>query len=100
MAALFLHTPLELDAPALLARAAAQTRAGGTLLSVGHYTLPRRNPHDTDGLLSAREVAAALGVQEPEWRIVVAEELPRKQAGHDGRDSTVLDAVLHAVRQA
>ena len=45
MAALFLHTPLELDAPALLARAAAQTRAGGTLLSVGHYTVPRRNPH-------------------------------------------------------
>jgi len=39
-------------------------------------------------------------VQEPEWRIVVAEELPRKQAGHDGRGSTVLDAVLHAVRQA
>ncbi len=34
--ALFLHTPLELDAPALLARAAAQTRDGGTLLTIGH----------------------------------------------------------------
>ena len=98
VAALFLHTPLELDAPALLARAATQTRAGGTLLSVGHYTLPPSNPHSTDGLLSAREVAVALGVQEPEWRVVVAEELPRTQTGHDGRDTTVLDAVLHALR--
>ena len=73
VAALFLHTPLELDAPALLARAEAQTRVGGALLSVGHDTLPPWNPHDTDGLLSAGEVAAALGVQEPEWQIVVAE---------------------------
>jgi SAM-dependent methyltransferase len=100
VAALFLHTPLELDAAALLARAAAQTRVRGTLLSVGHYTLPpwAWDPQETDGLLCASEVAAALGVHEPRWQIVLADEVPRTQRGHDGHDGTVLDAVLHAVR--
>ena len=98
--ALFLHTPLELNAPALLGRAAAATRKDGTLLSVGHYTLPpwAWNPDNTDGLPSASEVAAALGVHEPDWRTVLAEEMPRTVTGRDGHPSTVLDAVLHAVR--
>lgn len=102
VAALFLHTPFELDAPALLARAAGQTRVGGTLLSVGHYTLPpwAWDPDDTDGLRCASEVAAALGVQGPEWRTILAEELPRTVTGHAGHAGTVLDAVLHAVRAA
>lgn len=98
--ALFLHTPLELNSPALLARAAAQTRQDGTLLTVGHYTLPPWAwDHDaTDGLLSASELATALGVHEPDWRTVLAEEVPRTVTGRDGHASTVLDAVLHAVR--
>lgn len=100
VASLFLHTPLELDAPALLTRAAAQTRVRGTLLSVGHYTLPpwAWDPDKTDGLRSASEVADALGVHDPEWGSILAEELPRTVTGRDGRTSTVLDAVLHAVR--
>ena len=102
VAALFLHTLLELDAPALLARAAAQTRVRGTLLSVGHYTLPpwAWNRDKTDGLRCASEIAAALGVHEPEWRTILAEELPRTVTDHDGHSSTVLDTVLHAVRAA
>ncbi len=98
--ALFLHTPLELDAPAVLARAAAAVRADGTLLTVGHFTLPpwAWDPHDTDGLLSASELSTALGVHEPGWRTVLAKEVPRALTGHDGQAGTVLDAVLHAVR--
>ncbi|MDQ6751253.1 MAG: class I SAM-dependent methyltransferase [Actinomycetota bacterium] len=98
--ALFLHTPLELQTPGLLARAAAQTRTGGTLLTVGHYTLPPGawNTDATDDLLSASELVTALGVHEPDWRTVLAEEVPRTVMDRDGHPSTVLDAVLHAVR--
>lgn len=100
--ALFLHTPLELDAPAVLARAAAATRRGGTLLTVGHYTLPpwAWDPADTDGLLSASELVPAIGLHDPDWRTVLAEEVPRAATDRDGHASTVLDAVIHAVRPA
>jgi hypothetical protein len=83
MAALFLHTPL--DAPALLARAAAQTRVGERCSASATTRCHAGTPTTSRVPPSAREVAAALGVQEPEWRIVVAEELPRRQAGQDGR---------------
>ncbi|CAA9486937.1 MAG: Thioredoxin reductase [uncultured Solirubrobacteraceae bacterium] len=98
--AFFLHTPLEPDAPAVLARAAAAARNGGTLLTVGHHTLPpwAWDPDGTDGLLSASELVTALGVREPDWQTVLATELPRTVTGRDGHASTVLDAVLHAVR--
>ncbi len=100
--ALFVHTPLEMNSPALLAPAAAATRKGGTLLTIGHYTLPpwAWDPDDTDGLLSASELVTALGVHEPDWRTILAEEVPRTVTGHDGHTSTVLDAVLHAVRRS
>ena len=99
--AFFLHTPLELNGAAMLARAAAQTRKDGMLLSVGHYTLPpwAWDP-DTEGLLSASQLATALGVRHPEWRTVVAEERPRTVTDHDGNAGTVLDAVLHVIRAA
>ncbi len=102
VAALFLHTPLELDCAAVLARLAAQTRKDGVLLSVGHYTLPpwAWDPEDTDGLPSASQLASALGTQDPEWRTVFADERPRTVTDRDGRASTVLDAVLHVTRVA
>ena len=102
VAAFFLHTPLELNGAEVLAHAAAQTRTGGSLLSVGHYTLPpwAWDPDDTRGLLSAAELAGRVGVGEPAWRTLRAEEVPRTVTGGDGRESTVLDAVLHATRLA
>lgn len=98
--ALFLHTPLELDTAAVLARAAAAVRNNGTLLAVGHYTLPpwAWDGDAADGLLSASDLATAVGVHEPDWQTILAEEVPRTVTGHDGHASTVLDAVLHAVR--
>ncbi len=97
--ALFLHTPLELDRASVLARGARRTRAGGTLLVIGHRTLPpwAWDP-DATGLPSAAELAAALDLREPGWRVRRAAELPRRVTGADGTASTVLDAVLQAER--
>ena len=98
--ALYLHTPLELNCASVLASVAAQARKDGTVLCVGHYTLPpwAWDPDHTDGLLSASQLAIAVGFHGPEWRTVLANEVPRSVTDHDGRASTVLDAVLHVVR--
>ncbi len=98
--AFFVHSPLELDSAAVLAGAAQVVRPGGTLLVVGHYTLPpwAWDPDAADGLPRAGELASALGLGEPRWRIRRAEELERTVTAGDGTASTVLDAVLHAER--
>lgn len=100
VAAFFLHTPLELNCAAVLARVAGQTRKHGTLLCVGHYTLPpwAWDPDATEGLLCASELATALGTHAPEWRTLFADELPRTVTSCDGQSSTVVDAVLHVAR--
>ncbi len=98
--ALFLQSPLEFDGPAVLARAASSLRDGGTLLSISHFTVPPggRGRDDDGRLASAAELTVALGVNRPGWRIVAADELPRTWRGAEGETSTVLDAVVHAVR--
>lgn len=100
--AFFVHSPLELDSAAVLARAADCVTSGGTLLVIGHYTLPpwAWDPTAADGLPRAAELASALGLQEPRWRIRRAEELEREVTSGDGSKSTVEDAVLHAERLA
>ncbi|UJA21645.1 class I SAM-dependent methyltransferase [Thermoleophilia bacterium SCSIO 60948] len=100
-AAFYLHTPLYLDYPATLRRAAEQVRAGGTLLVIGHYTLPpwAWDPEATGGLPSGSELASALALDDREWRIGVADELARAVT-YDGRQQVILDAVVHAVRTA
>lgn len=102
VAALFLHTPFALDRTAVLARAAGRVRAGGSLLIVGHVTLPpwAWDPDDTRGLPRAGELAAALELDGPRWRVERAEEVPRTVTGADGTRADVLDAVLHAVRES
>ncbi|MDQ3632113.1 MAG: class I SAM-dependent methyltransferase [Actinomycetota bacterium] len=98
-AAFFLHTPLELDYPSTTRRAAEQVRADGTLLVIGHYTLPpwAWEPDNTDGLLSAGELASALALDDRTWSIDVADQLARS-VNYDGQQHVILDAVLHALR--
>lgn len=98
-AAFFLHTPLELDRPATIRRAAERVRAGGTLLVIGHYTLPpwSRKPGNTDSLLSAGELASALALDERLWSIGLADQLARSVT-YRGQQHIVLDSMLHAVR--
>lgn len=98
-AAFYLHTPLKLDYPSTMRRAVQQVRAGGTLLVIGHYTLPpwAWDAEATDGLLSAGELASALAVEDGDWRIGVADQLARSVT-YKGQQHIIVDAVLHAVR--
>lgn len=99
VAAFFVHTPLALDYSSVMARAADRVGRGGALLVVGHYTLPpwAWEPEDTDGLLSAGDLASALALHEPAWEVRLADQVERTVM-HASREMTILDAVLHAVR--
>jgi SAM-dependent methyltransferase len=97
----FLHTNHPLDRTDALARAAARVRPGGTLLVVGHATLPpwAWDPDDTADLPRGAVLAAALGLDGPGWDVRRAEEVPRVAVRGDQR-AEVLDSVVHAVRLA
>lgn len=99
---LFLHTPVGLDRVDVFSRAAAALRPGGTLLLVGHLTLPpwAWDPDDTSGLPSARALAGALSLDSARWRILLAEDQSRTVRHADGRAVEVVDAVLHVERLA
>lgn len=96
----FLHTPLELDTGSLLARAASWVAPGGTLVIVGHATLPpwAWNPDATSDFLGASDLVSALGLEAPGWTVRRAEEVERTATGPDGQLAEVRDAVLHATR--
>jgi SAM-dependent methyltransferase len=100
--AFFVHSPLELDSAAVLARAADRVSPGGALLVIGHYTLPpwAWDPAAADDLPRAAELATVLELREPSWRVRRAEEIDRKVTSGNGSSSSVADAVLHAERLA
>jgi SAM-dependent methyltransferase len=100
--AFFVHSPLALDSAAVLARGADRVGPGGTLLVVGHYTLPpwAWDPDAADGLPRAEELVSSLGLGEPRWRVHRAEQIERTVTAGDGKTSSVLDAVVHAQRRA
>ena len=96
----FMHLPRE-DRVALFAQLAEAVAPGGTLLIVGHHildldtTMPR---HHVPGMFyPAEEVAATL--DPAQWDVVVAEARPRQATDPDGREVTLHDAVLRAVRR-
>ncbi|GAA4348263.1 bifunctional NAD(P)/FAD-dependent oxidoreductase/class I SAM-dependent methyltransferase [Angustibacter luteus] len=95
----FMHLPRE-DRVALFAQLAQAVAPGGTLLIVGHHildlatTMPR---HHVPGMFyPAEEVAETL--DPGQWDVVVAEARPRQASDPDGREVTLHDAVLRAVR--
>ncbi|HEY8475099.1 MAG TPA: class I SAM-dependent methyltransferase [Natronosporangium sp.] len=98
VSAQYLHLPRPAR-EALHRRLAAAVRPGGTLLLVGHHPADLRTPIRRPRLVhlayEAEELAAAL--DPAEWEVTTS--APQRQITQDGRQITVTDAVLRAVRR-
>jgi SAM-dependent methyltransferase len=96
--AFYLHMPLDFDATPLLGRAASAVRPGGTLLVVGHHTVPPWNPNPSATMLpTAGEIVTSLRLDEQAWSVRRAADVPR-HVRHEQDEAMILDALVHAVR--
>ena len=96
ISAQFLHSKLPLDRTAILRRAAASVRAGGTLLIVDHGSTPPwasklDHHHDFPG---PDEVLAALDLPAQEWDRVRVDSVPRDVTTPDGEPAIWADNVM------
>ena len=89
------------DMTALVGRLGAAVTPGGTLLVVGHHPrdLETRagRPEAPDLMSTAEELADVLDPQQ--WDVVLAEARARSATDPDGREITLHDAVLRALRR-
>ncbi|GAB3007980.1 class I SAM-dependent methyltransferase [Amycolatopsis acidiphila] len=96
----FLHVPGEAR-DAVFARLAGAVAPGGTLLVVGHHESDLHagvHRPDVPGMFfTGEELAADLG---DGWRIGFAGTRPRRTRDAEGREVTIRDAILRAVRES
>ncbi len=100
VSAQYVHLPRHAR-DALHRRLAAAVRPGGTLLIVGHHPADLettvRRPRLPHLMFTAEEIATVLDPSD--WDIVTSAP-ERPATDHDGRQITITDAVLRAVRRA
>jgi len=100
VSAQFLQLPASLRGP-LFTRLAGGVAVGGTLLVVGHSVADLRTtvsrPQYPEIFYSAAEVAGLLDPSH--WTVRVAEARPRQVRDQDGREVTIYDEVMTAVRE-
>lgn len=94
----YLHSPAELPREQVLRRAAEAVAPGGTLVVVGHATLPpwADAHHDLD-LPRPEQEWAMLGLGAG-WTLRRAELVPRPVTGPDGQQAEMTDSVVVATR--
>jgi predicted methyltransferase len=96
----FLHLPPDVRAVAF-ARMARAVAPGGTLLVVAHHASDLQTtigrPHLAELFFDPEDVVAALDARA--WDVAVAEARPRAATDPDGREITIRDTVVRAVRR-
>ncbi len=94
----FLHLP-DPERSRVFRSLAALVAVGGSVLIVAHDPSDLHSgvgrPHQADLFHTPEEIAALL---DDAWDVRVCESRPRVERTADGRDVTISDAVLHAVR--
>ena len=100
VSAQFLQSPVELPSERILRQAAGAVAPGGTLLVVTHAAPPPwAEHHDHHGdLPGPDDTAAAIGLQEDGWVLVVCELREREATGPNGEQATLKDSVVKARR--
>jgi chemotaxis protein methyltransferase CheR len=95
VSAQFLHSPVEMDRPALLRRAADAVAPGGSLLIVDHGAAPpwasKIHHHDFP---SAEEVLAGLDLDDAQWERVRVGAVERMADSPDGETVALTDNVI------
>ena len=102
VSAQFLHSPIELDRPGVLRRAADAVANGGLLVIVDHAAPPpwaSRLNHDHE-FPSAQEVVDGLKLDDSAWKRLRVEAVGREATGPDGESGTLLDNVIVLRREA
>ena len=91
----FQHSPVEMDRPALLRRAADAVAPGGSLLIVDHGAAPpwasKIHHHDFP---SAEEVLAGLDLDDAQWERVRVGAVERMADSPDGERVSLTDNVI------
>ncbi|MFD3732725.1 SAM-dependent methyltransferase [Streptomyces sp. NPDC058632] len=102
VSAQYLHTPFPLPRGQVLRTAARQLRPGGLLLVVDHgSTAPWSWNQDPDTHYpTPDEIAAGLGLDPGQWRVLRADMPRRRAVGPAGETATVTDNVLLIRRTA
>lgn len=94
----FLHLP-EPERSRVIRELAALVGVGGSLLIVAHDPSDLHSgvgrPHQADLFSTPEDMAALL---DDAWDVRACESRPRVERTSDGRDVTISDAVVHAVR--
>jgi SAM-dependent methyltransferase len=96
VSAQFFHTPVELNRPRVLRRAAEAVSAAGLLLIVDHAGPPpwtSRLEHHHE-FPSADEVVARLELDDTEWERLRVDSVGRQATGPDGQSAMWVDNVI------
>ncbi|WP_194928696.1 PfkB family carbohydrate kinase [Pseudactinotalea sp. HY158] len=109
VSACFLHSQLEFPRDEILRGAAAAVAPGGAFLIVGHVDFPpwaaRDHGHDHEAgenlhaFPSAAEAVTGLGLDGPDWEVLVAESRVRSATSPAGELAELTDAVVLARRR-
>jgi SAM-dependent methyltransferase len=102
VSAFFFHSPVEIPREAVLRRAAAAVRPGGTLLIVGHGERPSWAP-PPDGhkvaLPTPEQVLSDLDLRLEEWGDERLDDPRRALTAPDGSPATIRDSVVRLRRR-
>lgn len=93
-------SPIAFDRGAVLARAAASIRPGGTLLIVDHASVPPWSWADPDTVFpTPRESLDLIDLDLDQWEIHQLENRDRVATGPEDQHATVTDTIITLVRQ-
>jgi len=105
VSACFLQSPVSMPRTEILRRAAAAVAPGGSLVIISHAAPPPWTVDHDSGpghapfdMLGPAEEVAALGLDSPDWDVVLAEVRERDGVGPDGQHARLKDSVVRARR--